>query len=473
MRPLFRRQPVATFLVSDLHTVAPLRQRFLSDARAILRLGGPLLVNNVAIAGMGFTDTVMAGRLSAQDLAAVAIGSAFHIFFYLAGLGTLMALSPLVAHAYGASQDERVGQLTRQALWLSQFIAITLIVPMLFVKPILVAIGIAPEIVPKAQGFVYAICCGLPAIMAFLGLRFVSEGIGWTRPIMLTALVGLVSNLIGCYVFMYGKLGFPALGAVGTGVSNAVAMWIMFVVMLAHVRRHPRYRPFELFAQFDAPRLGALREILSLGLPIGGAVLSEGALFVAAAFIMGTMGATVVAAHQIAINYAALMFMIPLSVHSATTIHVGHALGRGDVARGRFAGFTGIAMCGGFMTCSALVILALGRQIAALYTGDTAVRTMAAGLLLMAAIFQISDGLQVGGAGALRGFKDAHVPMLLSLLAYWGVGFPLAYGLGVVAGLGPRFVWVGLIAGLTVCALLLNLRYYWVSGRALRPAARP
>jgi MATE family multidrug resistance protein len=459
--------------VSDLDTAAPLRQRFLSDARAILRLGGPLLVNNVAIAGMGFTDTVMAGRLSAQDLAAVAVGSAFHIFFYLAGLGTLMALSPLVAHAYGASQDKRVGQLTRQALWLSQFIAITLIVPMLFVKPILVAIGIAPEIVPKAQGFVYAICCGLPAIMAFLALRFVSEGIGWTRPIMLTALVGLVSNVIGCYVFMYGKLGFPALGAVGTGVSNAVAMWIMFVVMLAYVRRHRRYRPFELFAQFDAPRLGALREILSLGLPFGGAVLSEGALFVAAAFIMGTMGATVVAAHQIAINYAALMFMIPLSVHSATTIHVGHALGRGDVAHGRFAGFTGIAMCGGFMACSALVILVLGPQIAALYTGDTAVQTMAAGLLLMAAIFQISDGLQVGGAGALRGFKDAHVPMLLSLLAYWGVGFPLAYGLGVVAGLGPRFVWVGLIAGLTVCALLLNLRYYWISGRAVRPAVRP
>jgi len=459
--------------VSDLDTAAPWRRRFLSDARAILRLGGPLLVNNVAIAGMGFTDTVMAGRLSAQDLAAVAVGSAFHIFFYLAGLGTLMALSPLVAHAYGASQDKRVGQLTRQALWLSQFIAITLIVPMLFVKPILVAIGIAPEIVPKAQGFVYAICCGLPAIMAFLALRFVSEGIGWTRPIMLTALVGLVSNVIGCYVFMYGKLGFPALGAVGTGVSNAVAMWIMFVVMLAYVRRHRRYRPFELFAQFDAPRLGALREILSLGLPFGGAVLSEGALFVAAAFIMGTMGATVVAAHQIAINYAALMFMIPLSVHSATTIHVGHALGRGDVAHGRFAGFTGIAMCGGFMACSALVILVLGPQIAALYTGDTAVQTMAAGLLLMAAIFQISDGLQVGGAGALRGFKDAHVPMLLSLLAYWGVGFPLAYGLGVVAGLGPRFVWVGLIAGLTVCALLLNLRYYWISGRAVRPPVRP
>jgi MATE family multidrug resistance protein len=290
---------------------------------------------------------------------------------------------------------------------------------------------------------------------------------------MFTAIVGLASNVIGCYVFMYGKLGFPALGAVGTGVSNALVMWIMFVVMLRYVRRHRVYRPLGLFSHFDWPRPRVLREILTLGLPIGGAVLSEGALFVAAAFIMGTMGTTVVAAHQIALNYAALMFMIPLSLHSATTIHVGHALGRGDFARGRFAGFAGIAMCGGFMACSALVILFFGPEIAALYTEDPAVRTLAAGLLLMAAIFQISDGLQVGGAGALRGFKDARVPMLLNLLAYWGVGFPLAYGLGVVADLGPKSVWVGLIAGLTVCALLLNVRYYWISGRAVRQAAPP
>jgi MATE family multidrug resistance protein len=459
--------------VIEPNTAAPVRQRFLTDARAILRLGGPLLVNNVAVAGMGFTDTVMAGRLSAQDLAAVAVGSSFYIFFYLAGLGTLMAMSPLVAHRYGAGESEKVGPLARQALWLSQFVAVTLIVPMLFVKPFLLAIGIAAEIVPKAQGFVHAICFGLPAIMAFLALRFVTEGIGWTRPIMYTAIVGLVGNVIGCYIFMYGKLGFPALGAVGTGVSNAVVMWIMFAVMLRYVRRHRIYRPLTLFERFDWPQPKVLREILALGLPFGGSVLSEGGLFVAAAFIMGTMGATVVAAHQIALNYAALMFMIPLSLHSATTIHVGHALGRGDVARGRFAGFTGIVMCGGFMACSGLVILAFGPQIAALYTADPAVRTLAAALLLMAAIFQLSDGLQVGGAGALRGFKDARVPLLLNFLAYWGVGFPLAYGLGVVAGLGPRFVWVGLIAGLTACALFLNLRFYWISGRAVREAARP
>ena len=429
------------------------------------------MVNNVAVAGMSFTDTLMAGRLSAGDLAAVAVGSAFHIFFYLTGLGILMALSPLVAHAYGAGHNDRVGHLARQALWLSQLIALAMIAPMLMVKSILHLIGIDPTIVPKAAGFVYAICCGVPGIMAFLALRFVSEGIGWTRPIMYTAMIGLIANVFGCYVFMYGKLGFPALGAVGTGVSSALVMWIMFAVMLSYVRRHRVYRPYALFRHFELPDGRALREILGLGLPISGAVISEGALFVAAALIMGAMGAAVVAAHQIAINYAALMFMIPLSIHSATTIHVGHALGAGRFAAGRWAGLVGIALCGMFMACSAIVILFVGEHIAALYTRDEAVRTVAAGLLLMAAIFQISDGLQIGSAGALRGFKDARVPMLLNFLAYWAIGFPLAYGLGVAKGLGPTYVWVGLIAGLTASAVLLGTRFHLISGRAVRAAA--
>jgi MATE family multidrug resistance protein len=412
----------------------------------------------------------MAGRLGASALAAVAIGHAFWMFFYMCGLGILMALSPMVAHAYGAGENEKVGILARQALWLAVLLAVVLLLGMMFVHPILLHIGIDPGIARVSAGFVYAICFGVPAILTFLALRFVSEGIGWTRPIMYTAIIGLVVNVIGCYVFMYGKLGFPALGAVGTGVSNALVMWVMLATMFFYVRRRRVYRPFGLFARFDRPDPKQLREILGLGVPIAGSVLSEGGLFVVAALMMGALGATVVAAHQIAINYAALMFMVPLSLHSATTIHVGHALGRGNPAEGRFGGYTGIALCGLFMTASAVAILFFGEEIAAFYTQDPDVRTLAASLLLMAAIFQISDGLQVGGAGALRGFKDVRVPMLLNLFSYWGIGFPLAYGLGVARGLGPVYVWVGLIAGLTVCAVLLNVRYSVISRRAVNAA---
>jgi MATE family multidrug resistance protein len=449
---------------------SPGESRFRAHARRILLLGGPLTINNVAIAGMGFTDTVMAGQLGAPALAAVAIGHAFWMFFYMSGLGILMALSPMVAHAYGAGDNAKVGVLARQALWLALLLAVVLLLGMTFVHPILLGIGIEPGIARVASRFVYAICCGVPAIFMFLALRFVSEGIGWTRPIMYTAILGLVVNVAGCYVFIYGKLGFPAMGAVGSGVSNALVMWVILVAMFFYVRRRRVYRPFALFARFDGPHPKKLREILGLGLPIAGSVLSEGGLFVVAALMVGTLGATPVAAHQIAINYAALMFMVPLSIHSATTIHVGHALGRGSPAEARFGGYTGIALCGLFMTASAVAILFFGEQIAAFYTQDPDVRTLAASLLLMAAIFQISDGLQVGGAGALRGFKDVRVPMLLNLFSYWGIGFPLAYGLGVARGLGPVYVWVGLIAGLTVCAVLLNVRYAVISRRALGAA---
>jgi MATE family multidrug resistance protein len=450
---------------------SPGESRFGAHARRILLLGAPLTINNVAIAGMGFTDTVMAGHLGARALAAVAIGHAFWMFFYMCGLGILMALSPMVAHLYGAGATEKIGVLARQALWLSVLMAISLLAGMSFVHPILLGIGIEPDIARVAARFVYAICFGVPAILTFLALRFASEGIGWTRPIMYTAILGLVVNVIGCYVFMYGKLGFPALGAVGSGVSNAIVMWVMLITMFLYVRRRRIYRPFALFARFDWPDGNKLREILGLGMPIAGSVLSEGGLFVVAALMVGTLGATAVAAHQISINYASLMFMVPLSIHSATTIHVGHSLGRGHAAEARFGGFTGIALCGLFMTASAVAILFFGEEIAAFYTQDPDVRTLAASLLLMAAIFQISDGLQVGGAGALRGFKDVRVPMLLNLFSYWGIGFPLAYGLGVARGLGPVYVWVGLIAGLTVCALLLNVRYAVISRRALTALA--
>ena len=204
-------------------TSATFRQRFGSDARAILRLAGPLTVNNVAVAGMSFTDTLMAGRLSAGDLAAVAVGSAFHVFFYLTGLGILMAMSPLVAHSYGAGQNDRVGHLARQALWLSQFIALSMILPMLLVESILRLIGIDPAIVPKAAGFVYAICCGVPGVMAFLALRFVSEGIGWTRPVIYTAAVGLTTNILGNWVFTLGAFGLASQGARGCGIATALA----------------------------------------------------------------------------------------------------------------------------------------------------------------------------------------------------------------------------------------------------------
>lgn len=442
------------------------RARHRADAVQILRLSVPLLVNNLATAGMSTADTVMAGRLGAVELAAVALGANYVSFFYLGGLGLLMALSPTVAHAVGGGRDREAGGFFRQALWLSLAVSAIVLVGLAFVHPVLRAVGTAPEVAALAARYVGAVAFGLPAMFAFLALRFSTEGIGWTRPILFTAVLAFGVNVFGNWVFIHGRFGAPALGAVGCGVATALTQWLILGVLWTYIRRHRAYARFQPLTQFERPDPARLREILVLGLPICGSVLAEGALFSSAGLMMGGFGATVVAAHAIAINYAALMFMVPLSIHSATTIHVGHRAGAGRWLEARDAGWIGAGICVATMSVSAVVLVLARGQIAALYAADVAVVALAATLLQYAAVFQVADGLQVGMAGALRGLKDARVPMWLCIAAYWGVGFPLAWSLGIAEGRGAPAVWIGLIAGLFIAASLLTLRWRFVTARA-------
>jgi multidrug resistance protein, MATE family len=235
--------------------------------------------------------------------------------------------------------------------------------------------------------------------------------------------------------------------------------------MFLHMRRHRAYRRFDFFSTIARPQGRRIRELVRIGAPIAGSILAEGGLFAGAALMMGGMGAVITGAHQIALNYASFMFMAPLAISSATTIHAGHTLGRGDRTRARSVGIVGICMCAALMFISALAILICNELIATLYTRDAAVRDLAATLLLMAALFQLSDGIQVGAAGALRGFKDTAIPMAFCVFSYWVVGFSTAYFFGVQQQRGPIFVWVGLTAGLTVSALLLVSRFLAISKR--------
>lgn len=436
-----------------------------AEGLGVLRLAGPLVANNLALAGMNFADTVMAGRLGTIDLAAVAVGGSAWMLVFFAGLGTLMAVSPVVAHAYGAGRWEEAGVALRQALWLSQALAVTAFLLLLGAGPVLTAVGVASEVVPLTSGYLFAMSFGLPGVFAFLAMRFMSEGVGWTRPIMYAAAVGLVVNVFGNWVLMYGNLGFPRLGAVGCGVASAIAMWSMFATLLTYILRSRHYDRFALWARFEGPRWPVQREILGLGLPIAASVEAEAGLFAGVALLMATLGATQVAGHQIAINYAATMFMVPLAFHSATTIRVGQALGRGEPVAARLAGWTGIALCGLFMLVSAFVLFLFRDNIAAFYTSDPELLPLAAALLTMAMVFQVSDGLQVGAAGALRGYKDTRVPLLMNVGSYWLLAFPMAWYAGIHARLGPVAVWAALITGLTVSAMLLNARFRRLSNR--------
>ena len=444
---------------------SPRYPQILADLRAIAGFAGPLLVTNLSMAGMTAADTIMAGQLGIRDLAAVAAGAYCLGFFYLGGLGLLMSLSPSVAHAYGAGRDDEVTCLFRQGFWLATVVAVVICALLMLTGPALRAVGIPTATANLAAAYVRAASFGVPATMGFLVLRFCSEGIGWTRPIMWAALLGLVTNIGGNYVFMYGKFGMPALGAVGCGVATALVQWVMLLFMVLHVRGHRIYRPYRPLQRLDPPDKKLLRDILRLGLPISGSVLAEGGLFGAAGLMAGTFGAQIMAGHAIAINYAALMFMVPLSLHSATTIHVGHKLGAGDRPGGVRAGWTGIAACAAFMLLSALALVAVRHGVAALYTADTGLQLLASQLLLYAAAFQLADGLQVGAAGALRGFKDAKIPMLLNIFAYWFIAMPLAWYWGLHRQHGAAGIWAALIVGLLACASLLLWRYRRITSR--------
>lgn len=430
-------------------------------------LAAPLVGNNLSILGMQFADTVMAGQLGARDLAALSVGVGYYHLFLLTGLGVLMAVSPSVAHAFGANDTAGVTRYCRQAWWVALALAVVLVTGLRQVDWVLPAIGISPQIIPTSVGYVHAMSFGMPALLGFLALRYTSEGIGRTKPIMYFGFLGLAANVIGNWIFMYGKFGMPQLGAIGCGVATAISEWLMFLSMLFYMRRQRAYREFDFFARVDRPDWRVLRDLLRIGAPTAGSILAEGGLFVTAALMIGGMGATLTAGHQIALNYASFMFMVPLAISSATTIHVGHTIGRGDRDRARFAGLLGISMCATVMAMSAIAIVLFNAGIASLYTRDVPVREVAAGLLLMAAIFQLSDGVQVGAAGALRGFKDTAIPMTMCIFSYWVVGFPLAYVFGVRQGGGPLYVWIGFIAGLTVAATLLVSRYLYVSRRSL------
>jgi MATE family multidrug resistance protein len=412
---------------------------------------------------MGFTDTVMAGRLGTVDLAAVAIGSTLWIPIYLACVGVMMALSPSVAHHQGAGRRTAIGVLYRQSLWLSGALALLAFATTSHIGAVMYWIGVDRAVVPVTEEYLDAIAWGMPAACFYMGLRFVSEGIGHTRPVMYIQLLGLLVNVLGNYVFMYGALGNPPLGAVGAGWSSALVLTLTAVAMMVYVVTRPRYRPYRLFARLERPRRAELVSLLRLGLPIALVTLMEVGLFTAIGLLMGSLGATAIAAHQIAVNYAALMFMFPLGISMATTVRVGQAIGANGRREARIAGFLGMGMATGAMLVSAVFMLSVPNMIVGMYTEDQSVASLAKNLLLMAAMFQLSDGLQAGALGALRGFKDTRYPVLVTFFAYWVAGLPLAWFLGIGLSIGPRGLWVGLVAGLTLAAILLSVRFYRVS----------
>ena len=440
------------------------------EARALLKLAGPLIVNNLSIAGMQFADAVMAGRLGAEALAAVAVGGSVWFLGFTVCLGLMMAISPIAARHYGAGELELIGRYTRQGVWLAIALGLSILtLAQLFVSPVLSFIGIDDGFRDLTIGYVRAIMFGAPAICTFLAFRFTTEGIGFTRPIMFTSLFALVTNVFLNWVLMFGKFGFPAYGAVGCGMASAITMWLMTFVLAGYVAIKPIYKPLKIFDRMAPVRMPVLKEIFALGAPIAVTITAEAGLFSAVSILVGTRGADITAAHQISLNFASTMFMIPLALSAAITVRIGHALGSGNAAAARLGGMVGILMCIIFMSFSAAFLLLFRDLVVGIYTNDPSVTEIAISLLLMAAVFQIADGVQIGAAGALRGYKDTRVPMVINTFSYSVLGFPLAYLAAITFQAPPSYIWAGFVLGLTVAAVLLTSRFHTLSRRMLPP----
>ena len=438
---------------------APATTRLRRELRATWLLALPLMLGQLSTIGMNVVDVLLAGHFSPATLAAVAVGTNIWSLALVAAIGVMLALPPSVAQLAGAGERGAIGALFRQALWMACALGIVLWFAARHASPLLRAIGIDAAIVDDTQRFLRAISWGAPALTGYFALRGLSEGVGLTRPTMYFGFLGLVLLAPIGYVLMYGAFGLPARGAQGSGMATAIVLWLQFAAFASYVALRRRYRAFAPFGAFETPQWQAIFDLLRLGVPMGVSLLMEAGLFVAAALLIGSLGATTIASHQIALNVASVTFMLPLGLAMATTVRVGRAVGAGDADGVRYAGIAGIgaSLATQLVSCSAMALFPHG--IAGLYTDDAGVAGLAAKLLLFAAVFQFSDGIQVTANGALRGLKDTTVPMLFTALAYWGVGMPLGYALGFHAGMGAAGMWIGLIAGLTAAAALLLARF--------------
>ncbi|MEO5626232.1 MAG: MATE family efflux transporter [Dokdonella sp.] len=437
------------------------RPRLARELQETLRLAVPLVFGQLSAVGMNVIDALLAGHLDAHTLGAVAIGTSVWMLAVVVAIGVMMALPPSIAQLNGAGRRDAIGPLFRQALWLALALGVLLGLGMRIGGELLVAkIGVDPALVPDVNRFLHAIAFGAPALTVFFALRGLGEGFGLTRPTMYFSALGLFLLAPIGYVLMYGAFGLPRLGALGSGIATALVLWLQTIAFAIYVARRRHYQDLHLFAHFEAPNRQALAELLHTGVPMGVTLLMEAGLFVAVALALGTLGTNVVASHQVAINISSVAFMVPLGLAMATTVRVGHAVGRGDAPGVREAGLVGIGLTLCAQTISAGLMLGLPQQIASLYTDDAGVSALAAQLLVLAGLFQLSDGLQVAANGALRGLKDTRMPMLITMFAYWGVGMPFGWWLAFRDGLGARGMWMGLIAGLSVAAVLLTRRFW-------------
>ena len=428
------------------------------------RLAWPVLVGQLATVGMSVADVAMTGHVSANDLAAVALGASIWSIALVTVMGIMMAVNAVVAHEVGAGNTARIAHVARQSLWNAVGVGLVACLLTNLATLIFDHLGLTPLVNARAARFVHVISIGMPAFAAYRVLYGYSASLNQTKPVMVIALLALLFNIFVNWLLIYGNWGFPQLGAIGCAWATGIGMWLMLAAMICWIRHAPVYRETYPFAKWEAPHWHEIGVMLRMGLPIGITYFAEVSAFGLVGLLVARFGVVPVAAHQIALNFSSLVFMVPLSFGIALVTRVGLAAGEGDAQRARFVAWVGVAASLAFAVLSASCIALFRQQIAAAYSSDPAVQNLTVHLLWFAALFQLSDATQVAASCAIRGYKVTRPPMLIHMAAFWGCSVPL----GCWLGLAPLWLpwrpaqpmeatgfWIGLVVGLTVAALLL------------------
>lgn len=423
----------------------------------MLRLAAPLALTELGWLAMGFVDTVMVGRLpdSATAIGAVSLGSTLFYAIGIFGSGTMLGLDTLVAQAYGARRLEECHRIMWNALYFACASTPLLMAAILAVVPLFPRFGLSPELVAQTLPFLKALVWSTLPLALYFALRRYLQSMHIVKPVAFALVSANLVNLAGNWALVYGHLGFRAYGVAGSGWSTCISRTYMVLVLALAVVYYDRKRNSGLWIASRRLELWRIRELLRLGLPAALQLLLEIGAFATATFLIGRLGAVQLAGHQIALNVASFTYMVPLGVGSAAAIRVGHAVGARDSHGAARAGWMALLFGAGFMACSGLTLFLFARPIARIYTPELEVINAGAMLLVVAAIFQLFDGLQVVATGALRGAGNTRVPMLVNLLGYWAIGLPLGAYLCFRRGGGAVGMWVGLCLALVLIGIVL------------------
>jgi MATE family multidrug resistance protein len=398
----------------------------------------------------------MVGRVSAEALAAVALGNLYYFGVVIFGWGLLLALDPVVAQAVGAGDTEAAARGVQRGVLLATGLSLVVMALLLPARPVLGVLRQPAGVADLAATYARISIAGIIPFYLFTALRQSLQALKRVKAIVTTMAIANVVHVGLNYAWIFGKLGFPALGVAGAAWATAVSRWLMVVLLL--LAAWPVLRPQLVPLRREVWSWAPLRRMIGIGAPIGAQMQLEYGVFAVVGIMMGWLGTSQLAGHQVAINLASLTFMVPLGVSGAAAVLVGHAVGRGDAVEARRAAAAALVCGVGFMAVSALVMLTIPAALARIYTPDPVVLALAASLIPIAGVFQVFDGTQVVAIGILRGVADTRTPMIVNVLGFWLVGLPVSAALGLWLGGGPRGLWWGLTVGLMLVAIVLVWR---------------